>query len=58
MDFFYKHYIQTPIKTFPQLFEEKPIIFSNILLLRLGKNTSIAMQNITEPSQKKSVNYD
>ena len=52
MDFFVKHYIQTPIKTFLQLFEEKPIIFSNISLLRLGKNTSIAMQNITESSKK------
>ena len=47
-----KHYIQTPIKTFLKFFEEKTIIFSNISLLRLGKNTSIAMQNITESSKK------
>ena len=57
MDFFMKHYIQTSIKTFLQYFEEKPIKFSSISLLRLGKSTSIAMQNITE-SSKKSGNYD
>ena len=52
MDFFVKHYIQTPIKTSLKFFEEKTIIFSNISKLRLGKNTSIAMQNITESSKK------
>ena len=51
MDFFFffvKHYIQTPTKTVLQLIEEKQIIFSNISLLRLGKDISIAMQNMTE----------
>ena len=43
-----KHYIQTPTKTVLQLIEEKQIIFSNISLLRLGKDISIAMQNMTE----------
>ena len=50
MDFFVKHYTE-PIKTFLQLFVEKHI-FSNISLLRLGKNISIAMQNMTESSEK------
>ena len=51
MDFFFffvKHYIQTPTKTVLQLIVEKQIIFSNISLLRLGKDISIAMQNMTE----------
>ena len=52
MDFFMKHYMQTPIKTFIQHFQEKSLIFSNISLLRLDKNASIAMQNITESSKK------
>ena len=47
-----KHYIQTPIKAFLKLFEEKTSIFSNTSLLRLSKNTSKAMQNITESSKK------
>ena len=47
-----KHYIQTPIKTFLQHFEKKHIIFSNISLLRLGKNMSIAMENMTGHPQK------
>ena len=37
---------QTPTETFLQLFEEKSIIISNISLLRLGKNMSVAMQNM------------
>ena len=44
---------QAPIKTFRQHFEQKIIIFSDISLPRLGKNMSIAMQNMTE-SQKQT----
>ena len=47
---------QTPINTFLKLFEEKIIVFSDISLPRLGKNKSIAVQNMTG-SSKKSVNY-
>ena len=35
-------------KLFLQYFEQKIIIFSDILLPRLGKDTSIAMQIMTE----------
>ena len=44
--------LETPIETFRQLFEENGIIFSNILVLRLGKMISIAMQNMTESPKK------
>ena len=47
---------QTPIKTFLQYFEQKSFTFSEISQPRLGKNMSIAMQNMTE-SLKKTVNY-
>ena len=46
---------QTPIKTFLQHFEQNNI-FNDISLPSLGKNVSIAMQNMTE-TPKKSVNY-
>ena len=39
---------QTPIKMFLQHFALKSIILSDISLPRLGKNMSIAMQNLTE----------
>ena len=44
--------LETPIETFRQLFEENGIIFSNILVLRLGKMISIAMQHMTESPKK------
>ena len=50
MEVFVKHYTDTH-QTFLQFFEEKHR-FSNISLLRLGKNKSIAMQNMTESSEK------
>ena len=43
---------KTPIKTALQLFEEKRIAFSNTSFLQLGKNISIAMQNVTESPKK------
>ena len=46
----------TSIKTFLQFAEEKHIIFSNISLLRLGKNMSIAMQNMTESKKNHLTN--
>ena len=42
---------QTPVKTFLHHFEQKSIIFSDILLPRLDKNISIAMQKMTEKKQ-------
>ena len=44
--------LETPIETFRQLFEENGIIFSNILVLRLGKMISIAKQYMTESPKK------
>ena len=44
--------LETPTETFRQLFEENGIIFSNILLLRLGKMISIAMQYMTKSPKK------
>ena len=43
---------QTSIKTLVQDFEQKNI-FSDISLSRLGKNMSIALENMTESPQKK-----
>ena len=45
--------LQTPIKTFLKYYDQKIIIFSDISLLRLGRNMSIAMQNMTESQKKK-----
>ena len=46
--------LQTPIKTFPKYYDQKVIIFSDISLLRLRKNMSIAMENMTESQKNKN----
>ena len=47
--------LQTPIKTLARHFEQKDI-FIDISLLRLGKNMSIALQNMTESQKNEEKN--